>query len=45
LAIERGDVKMKGMFGVHFVCGYDLLNEVLEIMGNREACATEVTPD
>ena len=36
---------MKGMFGVHVMCCHDLLNEVLEVMCNREACATEVTPD
>jgi len=36
---------MKGMFGVHVMSGHDLLDEVLEVMGNGEACATKLTTD
>jgi hypothetical protein len=43
--MKGGDVKIKVMFGFHVMRSHDLLNEVLEVMGNREACATEVTPD
>jgi hypothetical protein len=34
-----------GIVGIDFVGGKNLMEEVLEVKGDREACATEVTAD